>query len=147
MALPFNNPVSQCMPGFGSPSCYGSATQTATATGTVTITIGQLATTPTASGTAFNLSGMPAPTSGKWHLRVVAGTTTATIAVTVQVTDGTNTWTVGGFSMGSGYTLTPGYLDHVEEFKTDVSITSVIFIVVIGGTATSVPIDAEVSLV
>jgi hypothetical protein len=135
------------MPGFGSPSYYGAATQTATATGTYTITIANTATTPSASGTAFNLSGGPAPTSGKWHLRVVNGTTTATISITVQVSDGTNTWTVGGFSMGSGYTLTTGYLDHTEEFKTDVSITSVIAIVVVGGTATSVPIDVEVSLV
>ena len=37
MALPFVNPVSQCMPGFGSPSNDGSVTQTLSATGAATL--------------------------------------------------------------------------------------------------------------
>ena len=39
MALPFTHPISQSMPGFGSPSYYGAATQTPTTTAAVTITI------------------------------------------------------------------------------------------------------------
>lgn len=147
MALPFTNPVSQCMPGFGSPSYYGAATQTATGTGTETITIAATTTTPSTGGTPFNTSGGPAPTSGKWHLRVVNATMTATIQVTVEVTDGTNTWVIGSIGLSGAYTLSTGYFDHTEEFKTDVSITSISFVVVIGGTATSVPVDVEVSLV
>ena len=39
MALPFKNSVAQTMPGFGSPSCYGSAAQVAAAAATTTINI------------------------------------------------------------------------------------------------------------
>lgn len=39
MALPFKNSVAQTMPGFGSPSCYGSGAQTAAAVATTNITI------------------------------------------------------------------------------------------------------------
>ena len=144
MALPFANPVSQCMPGFGSPSMYGSATSTTTNTSAVTISIGTTATTPAASGTGFNLSGMPAPTSGKWHLRLVGGTSTTVLSLAVQVSDGTNTWTVATVPVAAA----TGYLDYTGEFKTDVNITLVNFVVGLStGTSTSVPLDAEVSLV
>ena len=145
MALPFLNPVSQCMPGFGSPSFYGAATQTPTGTGANTLVIGATTTTPSSGGTPFNLNGGPAPTSGKWHLRIVNATTTATVTIAVQVTDGTNVWNV--FEMNSALTLASGYLDLTGEFKTDVSITAVNFVVTGGGTITSLPIDVEVSLV
>ena len=143
MALPFANPVSQCMPGFGSPSYYGAATQTPTTTAAVTLTIASTATTPSASGTAFNLSGGPAPSSGKWHLRMTAATSTTTLALAVQVSDGTNTWTVATIPASAA----TSYLDYTGEFKTDLSITSVIFAVTPGGTSSSIPLDAEVSLV
>jgi hypothetical protein len=143
MALPFANPVSQCMPGFGSPSLYGAATQTPTTTAAVTITIGATATTPSTGGTPFNLSGGPAPTSGKWHLRMTNATSTTTLALAVQVSDGTNTWTVATIPASAAV----GYLDYTGEFKTDVAITSVIFAGVPGGTSSSIPLDAEVSLV
>ena len=143
MALPFANPVSQCMPGFGSPSFYGAATQTPTTTAAVTITIGATATTPSTGGTAFNLNGGPAPTSGKWHLRMVNATSTTTLAAAIEVSDGTNTWTVATIPASAA----GSYLDYTGEFKTDVSITSVIFALTPGGTSTSIPLDAEVSLV
>lgn len=143
MALPFQNPVSQCMPGFGSPSNDGSVTQTLTATGVATMVIGATATTPSTSGVAFNVNGGPAPTSGKWHFRVVNMTNTATVALVVQVTDGTNTWNVAQISANAAGAT---YLDYTGEFKTDVSITAVNFIPTVGGTATSVPCDAEVSM-
>jgi hypothetical protein len=143
MALPFANPVSQCMPGFGSPSFYGAATQTPTTTAAVTITIGATATTPSTGGTAFNLNGGPAPTSGKWHLRMVNATSTTTLAAAIEVSDGTNTWIVATIPAS----IATGYLDYTGEFKTDVSITSVIFALTPGGTSTSIPLDAEVSLV
>jgi hypothetical protein len=70
-------------------------------------------------------------------------TNTVTLALTVQVSDGTNTWTVATIPASAA----TGYLDYTGEFKTDVAITSVIFAGVPGGTATSIPLDAEVSLV
>jgi len=143
MALPFANPISQAMPGFGSPSCYGAATQTPTTTAAVTLTIGATATTPSTGGTAFNLNGGPAPSSGKWHLRVTNATSTLTTALAVQVSDGTNTWTVATVPASAA----TGYVDYTGEFKTDLAITSVIFAVTPGGTASSIPLDAEVSLV
>jgi hypothetical protein len=143
MALPFANPVSQCMPGFGSPSFYGAATQTPTTTAAVTITIGATATTPSTGGTAFNLNGGPAPTSGKWHLRMVNATSTTTLAAAIEVSDGTNTWTVATIPAS----IATGYLDYTGEFKTDVSITAVNFVVTPGGTSSSIPLDVEASLV
>lgn len=141
MALPFINPVSQCMPGFGSPSYYGAATSTATTTST--ITIAATSTTPSTGGTPFNNSGGPAPTSGKWHLRVTNATgTSPTLALVVQVTDGTNTWDVASFP-----SIPATFVDLTGEFKTDVNITAVNFVCTIGGTTPSLPIDAEVSLV
>jgi len=144
MALPFANPVSQCMPGFGSPSYYGAATSGTSNTSAVTIIIGNTATTPVTGGTGFNVSGGPAPTSGKWHLRLVGATSTTALSLAVEVTDGTNTWTVATVPVSA----TTGYLDYTGEFKTDVSITQVLFVVGLStGTSSLVPIDAEVSLV
>ena len=144
MALPFANPVSQCMPGFGSPSYYGSASSGTSNTSAVTIIIGNTATTPATGGTGFNLDGGPAPTSGKWHLRLVGATSTSVLSLAVQVTDGTNTWTVATVPVAAA----GGYVDYTGEFKTDVSITQVLFNVGLStGTSTLVPIDAEVSLV
>ena len=143
MALPFANPVSQCMPGFGSPSFYGSASSGTSNTVALTISIGTLATTPATGGTGFNLNGGPAPTSGKWHLRMVGATSTATLALAVQVSDGTNTWTVATIPASAA----SGYLDYTGEFKTDVNITLVNFVVTPGGTISLLPLDAEVSLV
>ena len=145
MALPFQNPVSQCMPGFGSPSYYGAASSGTSNTSAVTIIIASTATTPTTNGTAFNLNGGPAPTSGKWHLRLVGATSTSVLSLQVQVTDGTNTWTVATIPVTPSAT---GYVDYTGEFKTDVSITAVNFVIGLStGTSSLVPIDAEVSLV
>lgn len=143
MALPFANPVSQCMPGFGSGSMQGSVTQTPTGTGSNTLVIASTSTTPATGGTPFNLSGQAAPTSGKWHLRMVGATSTATLALVVQVTDGTNVWNVANIPA----TPAGAYVDLTGEFKTDVSITAVNFVTTLGGTVTSAPLDAEVSLV
>ena len=143
MALPFANSVSQCMPGFGSPSFYGAATQTPTTTAAVTLTIGATATTPSTGGTPFNLNGGPAPTSGKWHLRMVNASSGTTLAAAIQVSDGTNTWTVATIPASAA----GSYLDYTGEFKTDVSITSIAAVLTPGGTSTSIPVDFEASLV
>ena len=144
MALPFANPVSQCMPGFGSPSYYGSATSGTSNTSAVTIIIGNTATTPVTGGTGFNVSGGPTPTSGKWHLRLVGATSTTALSLQVEVTDGTNTWVVATIPVSAA----TANLDYTGEFKTDVSITQVLFNVGLStGTSSLVPIDAEVSLV
>ena len=145
MALPFQNSVSQCMPGFGSPSYYGAASSGTSNTSAVTIIIGNTATTPTTGGTAFNVSGGPAPTSGKWHLRLVGATSTSILSLTVQVTDGNTLTTVAVIPVVPTAT---GNTDYTGEFKTDVAITQVWFNVGLStGTSSLVPIDAEVSLV
>jgi len=144
MALPFANPVSQCMPGFGSPSFYGSASSGTSNTSAVTIIIGNTATTPVTGGTGFNLSGGPTPSSGKWHLRLVGATSTTALSLAVQVTDGNTLWTVATIPVAAA----GGNLDYTGEFKTDVAITQVWFNVGLStGTSSLVPIDAEVSLV
>ena len=144
MALPFANPVSQCMPGFGSPSFYGSATSGTSNTSAVTISIGTTATTPSTGGTGFNVSGGPAPTSGKWHLRLVGATSTTALSLAVQVSDGTTTWNVATIPVSAA----TGNLDYTCEFKTDVNITLINFVVGLStGTSSLVPMDAEVSLV
>ena len=142
MALPFANSVSQCMPGFGSPSFYGAATQTPTTTAAVTLTIGATATTPSTGGTPFNLTGSGAPTCGKWHLRMSAAQGSPTLALQVTISDGTNTWTVATVPASA----VAANQDLTGEFKTDVLITSVAFVVTPGGSSNSLPIDAEVSL-
>jgi hypothetical protein len=145
MALPFANPISQCMPGFGSPSYYGSASSGTSNTSAVTIIIGNTATTPVTGGTGFNLSGGPVPSSGKWHLRLVGATSTSVLSMNVQVTDGNTLTTVATIPVTSAAT---GNVDYTGEFKTDVSITQVWFNVGLStGASTLVPIDAEVSLV
>ena len=144
MALPFANPVSQCMPGFGSPSYYGSATSGTSNTSAVTIIIGNTATTPVTGGTGFNVSGGPTPTSGKWHLRLVGATSTTVLSLAVQVTDGNTLTTVATIPVSAA----TGNIDYTGEFKTDVAITQVWFSVGLStGTSSLVPIDAEVSLV
>jgi hypothetical protein len=143
MALPFVNSIAKTMPGWGSPSNYGAATQTLTATGGATITIGATATTPSTNGTPFNINGGPAPSGGKLHFRTTNMTTTATVAPVFQVSDGTNTWNVGQVAANAAG---PGYLDYELDFQTDIAITSVVALVTVGGTATSVPIDFEVSM-
>jgi hypothetical protein len=133
------------MPGFGSPSFYGAASSGTSNTSAVTISIGTTATTPATGGTGFNVSGGPAPTSGKWHLRLVGATSTTALSVVVQVSDGTNVWTVATVPVVASAT---GYLDYTGEFKTDVSITLINFVVGLStGTSSLVPLDAEVSLV
>ena len=73
-----------------------------------------------------------------------ASTSTTVLSLAVEVTDGTNTWTVATIPVSAA----TGYLDYTGEFKTDVQITQVIFLVGLStGTSSLVPIDAEVSLV
>jgi hypothetical protein len=74
---------------------------------------------------------------------MVGATSTATLALAVQVSDGTNTWTVATIPASAA----SGYLDYTGEFKTDVNITLVNFVVTPGGTISLLPLDAEVSLV
>jgi len=144
MALPFVNSIAQCMPGFGSPSCYGAASSGTSNTSAVTIIIANTATTPATGGTGFNLNGGPAPTSGKWRLRLVGATATTILSLAVQVTDGTTVWTVATMPVGAA----TGNMDLNGDIKTDINITAVNFVVGLStGVSTLVPIDAEVSLV
>jgi hypothetical protein len=143
MALPFKNSVATTMPGFASASFKGSATQTITSNATNTIVIGATTTTPSAGGTPFNPYGSGAPSQGKWRFRVVNMTATAVVALTVTVSDGTNTWQVANIP-GNAAGVT--YLEYTNEFITDIAITSVNFVVVTTGTTTSCPVDVEIAM-
>jgi hypothetical protein len=143
MALPFKNSIAATMAGYGAGRCKGSVTQTFTTTGSVTMTIGNTTTTPSAGGTPFFPSGGPAPSGGIWRFRVTNMTTTATVAVVVNATDGTNTWIIGTIPANAAGA---GYIDIVGDFQTDILITAISFAVTVGGTATSVPCDAEVCM-
>lgn len=158
MALPFANPVSQCMPGFGSGSMQGSATiPLVSGTNTYAIVIAAASTTPATGGTPFNAAGGPPPTSGKWHFRALGVAAAVAIsALTVTVTDSVATYTVAIPIQ----VLTPGFvltnsLDLTGEFKTDcgnetstaTGINTVTFNVTTIGATTAGSFDAEVSLV
>ena len=143
MALPFINPVSQAMPGYGSPSCYGAATQTITTTaGPTTIIIAAASTTPSSGGTPFNLDGAPPPSRGKFRIRsnTVNGSTTTSIVITA--TDGTTTLQIGAVTATAGIAI-----DETREFTTDLSLTSFSFIITLGGSVFTASFDVEVSLV
>lgn len=138
----FVNPVSQRMPGFGSPSCNGSMVGTTlTASGTLSITA--TSTSPTTTGTAFNASGMPAPNRGILHLRASTLNSVTTQAVSFNVSDGTNTYQVGNIPSVTGGTS----LDYCVDFSTDLSLTTVAAVVTLSGATISGIYDMEVSLV
>jgi hypothetical protein len=146
MALPFVNPVSQSMPGFGSPSNNGSASATITTATTTTITIAATSTTPSTGGTGFNLDGAPPPSRGKLHLRMLTiSATTAITSIQFTVTDGTTVATVDLVGPFTAAQITD--LDYVQEFDTDLQITSVSAIIITTGTAISSVVDFEVSMV
>lgn len=129
------------MPGFGSPSCYGSVVGTAATGAAQAIIIPATgATTPT-GGTAFNTNGGPAPSRGKVRIKTAGVTGTFALGV-ITVTDGTVIVEIAG-PIAAGAAATQ--FDFTFEFNTDLSITSVTF----NGTASTAvgTIDVEVSLV
>ena len=142
MALPFINPVSQVMPGYGSPSCYGAATSPLTVAGPTSIIIANTSTTPATGGTPFNLNGAPPPSRGKYHIRSSAVNAATTTSIAVTATDGTTTLLIGTVTAAAGMAL-----DETREFNTDLSITSISFAVTLAGATTTATFDAEVSLV
>lgn len=142
MALPFLNSVAGVMPGYGSGSNYGAATETITTTaGPTTITIANTSTTPSTGGTPFNSDGAPPPSCGKYRIRsnTVNGNTTTSVVVTV--TDGTTTLQVGAATAAAGIAI-----DETKEFRTDLQITSISFIITLGGSVYTASFDVEVSM-
>lgn len=118
----FVNSPAQVMPGFGSPSrngsIYGFVFTTASAN---TMTIAATSTTPSANGTPFNTSGMPAPTKGKIRFRTSTVGAAVTTAVVFTVTDGTTTEQVHSIPV----TTAGVAIDYTFEFVTDLNITSI----------------------
>lgn len=144
MALPFVNPVSQTMPGFGSGSFYGSATQTITTTaGLTTLTIANTSTTPSTGGTPFNPGGGPPPSRGKVRIRTNTVNASTTTAITITATDGSSVLQIGQIPA----TAAGVAIDETIEFTTDLSITSVSIAVTLGGSTYTASVDWEVSLV
>lgn len=141
MALPFLNPVSQSMPGYGSPSCYGAATQALSAT--ATMVIAATSTTPSSGGTPFNPNGDPAPSRGKIRIRFSNPNGATTFAAVVTATDGTTTLQIDAI----GATAAGTSLDYTREFNTDLGITSISIVATLGGGTTTGTLDVEVSLV
>ena len=143
MSLPFLNPVSQAMPGWGSPSFYGAGTQTITTTaGPTTLIIAAATTTPSTGGTPFNLNGGPPPSRGLIRFRTNTVNGSTTTAVVFTVTDGTTTEQVGQIpANGAGVAL-----DETIEFNTDLAITSISAAVTLGGSTYTASVDWEVGL-
>lgn len=140
--MSFLNPVSQTMPGMGSPSYSGYATIAPTVAAK-TITIANTTTTPSTGGTPFNLSGGPAPSRGKIHIRAYAGTSSGTVALTsVTITDGTNVESV--YPPISAFA---GNLDLVIDFNSDLAITGVTVVATFATDVTAATFEVEVSLV
>lgn len=142
----FTKNIASVMPGYGSPSCNGSiAPGAATTAASTTYTIPNTgATTPPTNGTAFNPSGMPAPSGGKVRIRTSSVSAAATTAATVTVTDGTTTLQVGQIPA----TAAGVAIDQVVDFQTDLGITSVSVVLALAGTVgTGVVPDIQVSLV
>lgn len=130
------------MPGFGSPSYYGSIIGTAVTGAAQVLTIpASGATTPPNGGTAFNPTGGPAPSRGKVRIRSSGVTGTFAMGV-ITVTDGTIIDEIAG-PIAAGAAATQ--FDMTFEFNTDLSITSVTFNAT-GSTAVGT-VDVEVSLV
>ena len=143
MALPFLNQVSQTMPGYGSPSFYGAATQVITTTaGPTTLTIAAASTTPSTGGTPFNLSGGPPPSGGKVRVRTNTVNASTTTAITITATDGTTTVQIGQIPA----TAAGVAIDYTTDFKTDLAITSISIAVTLGGATYTASVDWEVSL-
>ena len=143
MALPFANTVAQSMPGFGSPSCSGSATATITTTaGPTTSSIAAASTTPSTGGTPFNSNGGPAPSRGKVRFRTNTVNASTTTAIVITVTDGTTTLQVGQIPA----TAAGVAVDETIEFTSDLGITSVSAAITLGGSTYTASYDWEVSL-
>jgi len=138
----FVTSVKDSLPGFGSPSNYGVVTGVVQAgAGTVTITIPATGATTPSGGTAFNIAGGPAPSRGKWRVRLTAlgGATTATVNVTA--TDGSTVLNL--FSQPTA-TAASTLIDWTNEFNTDLSITSITMVMVLGTSGGTV--DFEVAM-
>lgn len=138
--MAFVNSVSQSLPGFGSPSNDGYATQALTAT--ATITIAATTTTPSTAGVPFNTNGGPAPSRGKIHVRTSAVNAATITAFIVTVTDGTATLLIDQF----GPTTVGQGIDYTQELNTDLSITSISVVFTLSGTTTTATAEVEVSL-
>lgn len=139
--MAFINKVSQCMPGFGSPSYYGSVVGTAATGSAQTITIASTSTTPSTGGTPFDTTGGPLPTSGKCRIKTLGVTGTFTLTSIVVKDSGGNSWQVAGPIAAA----TAGNVDEEFDFFTDIPIQQIIASVTIS-TAVGT-IDFETSLV
>jgi hypothetical protein len=138
---PFSQPVSQSMPGFGSPSYYGTVYGVpATGLGQ-TITIGSTTTAPnTAAGsTPYLTNGGPYPSRGKVRIRATGLTGTFLLSSIVAVDSG------GVFIQIAGPISGMASVDETIEFNTDAAIASINFNYTISNAVGTV--DAEASLV
>jgi hypothetical protein len=140
--MPFINPVSQSLPGFGSPTSGGYAIQALVAAGPTTITIAATSTTPSANGIPFNLNGGPPPSRGKVHVRTSSVNAATTTSFIITVTDGTTTYQVDAV----GNTAVGVAVDFTQEFNTDLAITSVSVAVTLAGSSTIATVEVEVSM-
>jgi hypothetical protein len=139
----FVRSVKESFAGFGAPGYFGTVIGTSLTGATpAAIVIPATGATTPAGGTAFNTSGSPAPTRGKFRIRTSAVNAATVDTVTVSVTDGTTTLVVdilGPTAAGAG-------IDYSSDFNTDLSITSISFTFVQSGATTQATADVEVAL-
>lgn len=140
--MSFINKVSQCMPGYGSPSYYGSVVGTAITGSSQTVTIANTSTTPSTGGTPFNTTGGPPPNGGKVRIKTSGQTGTFTLTSIIVQDSGGNKSQVGGPLAAS---TSATNVDEVVAFFTDLGITQIS--VVMAGSTAAGTVDVEVSLV
>lgn len=133
--------VAESTPGF-TPTNKGSIIGASITNTPVTITIPATGATTPSGGTAFNTTGGPAPTRGKFRLRTSSVNAATVDTVKFTVTDGTTTLVVDII----GPTAAGDALDYTGEFNTDLSITSISAIFTQSGATQQATADFEVSL-
>lgn len=137
----FVRSVKEISQGYGSVSNYGSVVGVVQAgAGTVTITTPATGATTPAGGTAFNTNGGPPPSRGRWRARLTALGGATTAALTVTVTDGSTVLNVFSAPATAASTL----IDWTGDFSTDLNITSVTMVMVLGTSGGTV--DFEVAM-
>lgn len=105
-------------------------------------------TTITVDGTTTLSSLSPTLRSGwvRTKFSAGAGTSPTVVSVTITVSDGTTTYTIGSFFPGTATVMssTSG-LDVLFPFLVDINVTTLNVVVDVGGTTPSMTLDIEVA--
>jgi hypothetical protein len=122
-------------PGYGQPSVYGVKNAVSLTT------TGQQTNTFNAANTPGIGQGM---TKGLARVKVYnGGGTSPTVAIIVQVTDGTNTYIVANIPATAVAALANSGVDFYIDFGVDISFNAMSILTTLGGTTPTASMDAE----